>query len=496
MRPIVSSHPHLFEMNAVVFMHRMKRKYGPGLTIGDVPGHEWEEIASRGFSFLWLMGIWERSAVSRKCALEDEGLKKAYAEALPGWEQGDVAGSPYAVRSYRIDPYLGGDEDMRKVRRALHKVGMRVILDFVPNHLAMDHPWTMSMPECFIQGDESDMEHDPALFFLTDEGKILAHGRDPYFPPWSDTVQINIFSPGARNALMKEIRRLAGYADGIRCDMAMLVLNETFARTWERHLHGQPLPETEFWEEAIAGVKVARPEFVFIAEAYWGLEGKLQGLGFDYTYDKKLYELLLQASPSEVKRHVHGSESFQARCLRFIENHDEARAVSAFGRERSCAAAAVMATVPGLHLFHEGQNEGSTIRTPVQLVRKAEEASDSELVKFYDILLAFSSEEPVATGTWKPLDVRPAWEGNRSSGSLLAWLWYGGGKLKIVCVNYSDATAQGRLRIPPELIFGLPLAFRDALTSETYIRPFQEVTTEGLYVELGPWKAHLLDLLT
>ena len=495
MKQRVSAHPHLLEINAWAFMHRMRRRYGTGLSIGSVPAREWERIASCGFSYLWLMGVWERSEASKSRALMNEGLRKAYTEALPDWSPEDVAGSPYAVYSYRVDPHLGDEADLVQARNMIHEAGMGLILDFVPNHLAMDHPWTVSMPECFIRGDREAIRREPSLFFPAEGGTILAHGRDPYFPPWNDTVQINIFSDRARAALFEELRRIAEYADGVRCDMAMLVLNDTFARTWERHLGGQPVPEAEFWDEAIAGVKSAKPEFMFIAEAYWGLEGKLQDLGFDYTYDKVLYDLMLHAAPGEVRRHLQGSESIQRRCLRFIENHDEQRAVSAFGRERACAAAAVMATVPGMHLFHDGQIEGSRLHAPVQLARTSEEPVDQGMVRFYDVLLGYSSEEPLSTGTWKPLDVRPAWEGNGSSDNLLAWLWFDGETIKLVCINYSDTGSQGRIRIPPELIVGQPPVFRDALTKEVYIRSLDEVTGEGLYIELGPWKTHLLDLL-
>lgn len=154
-----------FEVNSFAFMDRMRRKYGPDLTLGTVPRSEWEEIASRGFSLVWLMGVWMRSNASRRCALTHEGLRRAYGEALPGWSEADVAGSPYAVGSYCIDPYLGTDEDLLRAKTVINELGMGLILDFVPNHLAVDHPWTESMPDCFVQGSREDMESNPELFF-------------------------------------------------------------------------------------------------------------------------------------------------------------------------------------------------------------------------------------------------------------------------------------------------------------------------------------------
>ncbi|HQG30786.1 MAG TPA: alpha-amylase family glycosyl hydrolase [Deltaproteobacteria bacterium] len=488
--------PHLLEINAFAFMSRMREKYGRGLSLGTIPANEWQEVASQGFSSVWLMGVWERSFESRECALKDERLRKAYDTALPGWTDEDVKGSPYAVHSYTVDSFLGSGQDLLALKSTLNGLGMGLILDFVPNHLAIDHPWTASSPEMFIEGGPKDLEQDPPLFFRSESGRILAHGRDPYFPAWRDTVQVNPFSPSGRRALINELIRIADCADGVRCDMAMLVLNEVFAKTWGAYLEETPLPEKEFWTEAISEVKALHPSFTFMAEAYWDLEYRLQQLGFDYTYDKRLYDLMLHADVREIRAHLHGDECYQKRCIRFIENHDERRAVDAFGRDRSCAAAVVMATAPGLHLFHDGQLEGAEIHLPIQLARRGEERADPSIRDFYDRLLAFAAGGPFTTGSWRHLDVRPAWSEDISWTNLLAWIRHGEGTTKLVCVNYSDSPSQGRLRIVPELIQAGPLAFRDRLTDEVYIRTTDEILSEGLYVELGPWKSHLFDLLS
>lgn len=496
MKPVKALNPHLLELNAFAFMSRMRKKYGLGLNLSAIPTSVWQEFASQGFSYVWLMGVWERSPGSRLCALEDERLLEAYRKALPGWTDEDVKGSPYAVHSYRIDAFLGSEQDLLGLKSTLNGLGMGLILDFVPNHLSFDHPWTASFPEMFIQGGIEDLEKDPTLFFRNRSGRVLAHGRDPYFPAWRDTAQVNHFSPPARRALISELVRIAGYADGVRCDMAMLVLNEIFAKTWGAHLGGTEPPEKEFWTEAVSEVRALYPSFTFMAEAYWDLEYRLQQLGFDYTYDKRLYDLMLRADVREVRAHLHGDECYQKRCVRFIENHDEPRAIDAFGKDRSCAAAVIMATTPGLHLFHDGQIEGIGVHLPVQLARRDDEQADPDVRDFYSRLLAYTGSEPFTTGSWRHLDVRPAWGEDPSWTNLLAWIWHGRNSIKLICVNYSSSPSQGRLRIVPELIQAGPLAFRDTLTDEVYIRTTEEILKEGLYVELGPWKAHLLDLLT
>ena len=490
-----SENPNLIEINAFAFMDRMRKRHGSQITLGTVPAGVWEDLAAQGFGLVWLMGVWERSPGLRACALAEEPLRQAYDTALPGWTDDDVLGSPYAVFSYTPDPRLGDEGDLLRLRETLNSLGMGLVLDFVPNHLAFDHPWTSSHPEWFIGGTDESLREDPALFFRTDGGSVLAHGKDPFFPPWSDTVQLNYFSPEARSALVSELGRIAGLCDGVRCDMAMLVLNDVFAEHWGRHLAGSPRPGTEFWADAIREVKRENRSFTFIAEAYWDLEYRLQLLGFDFTYDKKLYDLMLNASCQEVKGHLSGDESFGGKCARFIENHDERRAAVAFGRERSLAAAVIMATTPGLHLFHDGQMDGETVRLPVQLGRKIEEQGDPQVREFYGRLLSFASGVPLGTGTWKLLDVGQAWDGNFSCDNLLSWVWHDRASLKLVCVNFSGLTCQGRLRIPPDLIQAGPMTFRDVATDEIYVRTTEEILSGGLFVELPPWRCHLLDLL-
>jgi len=182
--------------------------------------------------------------------------------------------------------------------------------------------------------------------------------------------------------------------------------------------------------------------------------------------------------------------------VRFIENHDEERAHAAFGRERGMAAAVVAFTTPGLHLFHEGQIEGLSARLPIQLARKPDAQGDPEVQDFYRRLLEFASAPPLGTGTWRSLDVRQAWDDNYSSEHILAWTWHERGSLKLVCVNFSGLTCQGRLRISPDTIQAGPLTFRDLATDEIYVRTTEEIMGGGLFVELPPWKVHLLDLLS
>jgi hypothetical protein len=276
--------------------------------------------------------------------------------------------------------------------------------------------------------------------------------------------------------------------------MAMLGLNSVFEQVWGEVVGGHSRPESEFWSNAVQEVKRRRPEFIFIAEAYWGLEQTLLELGFDYTYDKVLYDRLRHSGPAVLREHLEKSTVPQARFVRFIENHDEARAVTAFGRERSMAAAVVMATLPGLRLFHDGQVEGKRVRLPVQLGREPDEASDTEISRFYHRLLTICESKVFHDGEWRLLKAEPAWAGNNSHENLLAWAWNDERQLKVIVVNFAPHTSQGRVRLPSVPVGGATTMLKDELHDAEYTRDVGELQEQGLYVELGPWQAHILDV--
>jgi hypothetical protein len=382
------------------------------------------------------------------------------------------------------------------LKSTLNRHGLGLVLDFVPNHLALDHPWTLSHPHRFVPGGAPALHDHPDWFYWSEGGIHLAHGRDPYFPPWTDTVQVNFYSSELRAAWVDELLHIAEVADGVRCDMAMLGLNSVFEQVWGEVLGGHSRPESEFWSNAVQEVKRRRPEFIFIAEAYWGLEQTLLELGFDYTYDKILYDRLRHSGPAVLREHLEKSTVPQARFVRFIENHDEARAVTAFGRERSMAAATVVATLPGLRLFHDGQLEGKLVRLPVQLGREPDEVPDGEISSFYQRLLTICDSTAFHEGSWSLLDVESAWERNPSHQNLLAWTWDGVEEKKIVVVNYASNASHGRLRMPYLPVQATTVKLRDELHDTEYIRDPGELEEQGLYVELGPWQAHILDIST
>jgi hypothetical protein len=365
---------------------------------------------------------------------------------------------------------------------------MRLILDFVPNHVAMDHPWVIENPEYFICGSVDDAREDPATF-IPIEGQIYARGRDPYFPAWPDVLQLNAFDTAQRRAAIETVSDIAGRCDGIRCDMAMLLLNAIFESTWGQRA-GQP-PTTEYWTEMIPAVRERYPDFLFIAEAYWDREWELQQLGFDYCYDKRLYDRLDHGDPESIRLHLGADTAYQAKLLRFIENHDEPRAASIFTCGKEKAAALTAATVPGARLFHEGQFEGRKVRPPVFLGRRPEERTNEELERFYERLLGAIDDPLFHEGNWS-LCRCSGWPDNRSFEGLLAWCWEQGEGRAIVVVNLTGAPAQGRVHLPWNDLHENAWRLRDCLSDAVYDRDGVAMSQEGLYVDLEPWSYHLL----
>ena len=485
-------YPSVYEINTWVWLVELSEKYGKNVTLSSVPAAEWDAIAAYGFDAVWLMGVWERSPAGIAIANENQGLLDDFRRALPDFRADDNVGSPYCVRNYVVDRRLGGPQGLAVAREELSKRGMNLILDFVPNHLALDHPWVGEHPEYFIQGSAGDARNDPSSY-IESGGTVYARGRDPFFPAWPDVLQLNAFAPGLRQAAIETVSSIARQCDGIRCDMAMLLLNEVFARTWSGRAGQQPT--TEYWAELIPTIKKNSPGFLFIAEAYWDMEWQLQQLGFDFCYDKKLYDRLEHASDAEsIRLHLCADSPYLTKLLRFIENHDEPRAAAAYAPEKQQAAALTIATLPGIKLFHEGQFEGRTVRLPVFLARRPREPVDQGLQGFYKKLLGAIDKPIFRDGQWS-LCERTGWSDNMTYRNLVAWNWVRDNERYLIIVNLSDRAAQSQVKVPWADAGGGEWHLLDAISGAAYERDGDEMRSSGLYVELDPWKYHFFECL-
>jgi Alpha amylase, catalytic domain len=490
--------PVIYEVNTAVWLAELAREAGYTVTLGSVPDSAWDAVTPAGTDAVWLMGVWERSPAGLELAHDNPGLMESFHEALPDVQDSDIVGSPYCVHRYVADERFGGPGGLAAARAALAARGRRLVLDYVPNHVAPDHPWVTEHPEYFIQGDDDDLKSDPNGWLRAGD-KVLAHGRDPYFPPWPDVVQLNAFAPALREATAQTLSDIADQCDGIRCDMAMLMTNDVFARTWGDAVRAGPRPEQEFWPEVIGRLRERHPETVLIAEAYWDMEWPLQQQGFAFCYDKRLYDRILEGDPSTVRGHLQADIGYQSRLLRFLENHDEPRIADKLPPVLQRAAAVAIATLPGGTMWHEGQFEGRRVRPPVFLQRRPDEPLDEELASWYRGLLATVADRRVRMGDWQLLDAE-GWPDNQSYRDLIAWSWTPGsaddkgGYRHVIVVNLAQAQAQARIRLPWPDLAGRGWHLKDLLSGEDYGRDGDELAGSGLYADMAPGQYYLLEV--
>jgi hypothetical protein len=490
-------HQTIYEINTRVWLEKIRRQTGD-VSLLEIPEKHWYEVSEKGFDWIWLMGVWKHSPLTMEDLTRHPGLKKEFSEALPNWQPEDVIGSPYSIIEYELNPLLGGPNDLKTLREKLNQIGVKLMVDFVPNHFGKASPLVKINPDLFISSHETPKKLNLFSQIETNQGsQWVAFGKDPYFPPWDDTFQLNYYNPDTRHHMIEILFQIAAQADGIRCDMAMLCLNDIISRTWGWYFKekGSLQPQTEFWSDAITKVKRIHPEFVFLAEVYWDLNWHLLQIGFDYTYDKRLYDRLIHSSPTHVREHLWADLDYQRKSLRFIENHDERRTNEFLGKEKSFAAAVISGTIPGLCLYHQGQFEGYKLKIPVQLRQKTFERPDKEIQQFYDHLLRFTNSHTFEEGEWTLINTSEAWEGNESWQNLLSWQWIEKRteEMRLIIVNYASNQSQGRVFtiLPKSLQKKKDLVLKDILTKEEYTRNVEMVNNQGLYIDLQPYQSHL-----
>eukprot|EP00727_Mastigamoeba_balamuthi_P004634 m51a1_g14169 hypothetical protein (477) ;mRNA; r:14748-16291 len=458
----VPTHPLIYEVNARAWVHERG-----GGTLSGVTDAELDFLSSRGVGYVWLMGVW---TVGPAGLALDRALD--WSRALPDAAPEDVVGSPYAVAAYEVDAALG---DLGVFRSRLHARGMRLMLDFVPNHCARDAAFLA--PEDLLGGEAGNGE-------------------------WADTLQIDYWSQSARQKMAATLARICTVCDGIRADMAHLVLSARFQERWPHARYGgsHAAQIPEFWPAAIAGARNAcRPHtLLFIAEAY-GDDGVREALvrhGFDHVYDKRVYDELVgdernyfipsvdgiraavQSQPAELLRHgVH-----------FTENHDERRAVGdrfAYWR-RAEAAAGLSLCLPGARLVYHGQWANVYERLRVQLRR-----AGGRISRFWLRLTRVLAEDPVLRDGFFAGIVRgegpDAWR-------IVAYRWVQGNQRRLVCANYTgDGPDKACASFKLEDAAGEnEVVVQELMSRKEYRRDPAEVRDgQGLLVVLARWKVQI-----
>lgn len=472
-------------------MTELSQSLGHAATLDDIADTELDHLAEMGFDWLWLLSVWQTGPAAQRISRGNAAWRREFEQTLPDLREEDIAGSGFAITSYTVHRDLGGDEALARLRTRARQRGLRLMLDFVPNHMAPDHAWTDEHPDYFVHGIEEDLVRSPRNYcrVATKNGPLpFAYGRDPYFDGWPDTLQLNYGNPQLQQAMIGELERIADQCDGVRCDMAMLVLPEVFERTWG-------IRPDLFWPKATGAVRRQHPGFLFMAEVYWDMEWTLQQQGFDYTYDKRLYDRLREQRARPVREHLGADLDYQDKLVRFLENHDEPRAASTFAPEAHAAAAVLTFFSPGLRFFHQGQFAGRRTRISPHLVRAPDEAVDGALAQFYARLLAVLRQPLLRDGNWSLLECVPVWGDNTTSDNFIAFRWVGAPhECMFVAVNYSPQQSQCFMRTPFTELGGRTLRLQDRLSPAVYDRPGDDLHARGLFLDMPPWGFHVFDV--
>ncbi|MBK8502313.1 MAG: glycosidase [Saprospiraceae bacterium] len=484
-------YPTLYEINTRPWI----KTFGQNTTLSDIPDHYWIELKDRGVDYIWLMGVWQTSptSIAKHCFHPD--LVRSYDRVSSHWRKEDITGSPYAIEDYVVSDLLGTTQDLLSLKQQINGLGIKLILDFIPNHFNTDSKLVQEHPNVFLQVNHDLFESDKYTYFKKGD-LYFAHGRDPYFAAWSDTVQINYFSKDAHIFMQQKLNDLTSYCDGLRCDMAMLVLPDIFEKTWG---HTTELRyQLDFWSMAIQKIKNRNPHFIFMAEAYWDTEWRLHQLGFDYTYDNTLLDLLQRHQISDLKGHLSGTLEYQEQTVRFIENHDEERSLTTLGEEMAKASALLYATLPGMRLHYDGQWKGERQRYPVQMGTffpsdecpctlknqlRLSAYPCSCMSGCYDELLAVTNRPVFKLGAWNRLQVEP----KETNCVVMSWSFQDG--TIIVALNLGKSECEVKTRLPQkwknsEVINDL----LNSISNPTYIE-FEDHT---LVIRLPAFKTCLL----
>jgi hypothetical protein len=484
-------HPSLYQINTRVWLTELSRALNRRATLDDIPDPELDRLAELGFDWIWFLSVWQTGPAAQAISRANPEWRNDFQKTLPDLREDDIGGSGFAIQNYTVHRDLGGGAALARLRQRLQKRGLKLMLDFVPNHMAPDHPWVDEHPDYFVHGSESDLARAPQNYcrVQTRSGSlVLAYGRDPYFDGWPDTLQLNYGNPDLQQAMIGVLESIAGQCDGVRCDMAMLVLPEVFERTWG-------IRAELFWPKATESARRKNPGFQFMAEVYWDMEWTMQQQGFDYAYDKRLYDRLREGHARPVREHFHAGLDYQNKLARFLENHDEPRAAATFSQETHEAAAVITFLSPGMRFFHQGQFEARKKRISPHLVRGPEEPVDERVKRFYDRLLAVLRHDVVRSGQWRLLECVSAWDGNWTADCFLAYFWRGADDERLlVVVNFAANQSQCHIRIPLPELRKQQWLLQDMLSDARYERDGNELESRGLFVDMAPWCYHAFRL--
>lgn len=471
----------LYEITTRPYLYLLQQRLNKEkCTIRDIPESDFDEWKEKGFEWVWFMGVWTLGNISRNIALTDPGCLSSYEENLPDWTPEDVIGSPYSIVNYTINPDVGTLEDIKWVREQLKKRGMKLMLDFVPNHSAWEAEELATHPNYYIY---SKTRRDDDRF--NKDG--VAYGKEFESSAWTDVAQFNYFDQSFREHQVEVLKFIGSVADGVRCDMAHCVINQVFEHCWHDELIelNYTMPSVEFWTMATQACKAVYPEMKFLAESYHDNEQTLMDCGFDYAYDKLPYDSLTYDNPSEFRRLIRiRTPEYKSHGAYFTENHDEKRAVANFGYsyKKANAAAGCLLTLPGMRFFNQQQWFGPENKIVVQLRRAKSEHVNQDCVSFYDRLFEVLKLPSMKYGEFQQLDVV-------GSVNVIAYTYAYKDEHVLIAVNYSPNRSGCSIRLEdaPEGT----VSFVEMIQQKTIQVDSTEVRNQGLYVVFEPYQVQV-----
>ncbi len=409
-----------------VWLDQLSKTYRrPIHRLQDIPDRELDTLAERGFTALWLIGLWERSPASQKIK-----QLQGNPEAKP---------SAYALDSYTIADELGGYDGYLDLRHRTKIRGIRLASDMVPNHTGLDSVLVKERPDWFLSAHEPpypaysyngpNLSSDPRYGIFIEDGywnrsdaavtfkrvdyengdtRYLYHGNDGTTMPWNDTAQLNFLNPETREAVIRQILDVARMFPVIRFDAAMVLVKRHIQRLWfplHGHAAGIPsrsawsmsmeefnknIPE-EFWREVVDRIHAEAPDTLLLAEAFWMLEGYfVRTLGMHRVYNSAFMHMLKKEDNADYRYLIKNTLEFDAgilkRYVNFMNNPDEDTAIAQFGNgDKYFGVCAMMATMPGLPMFGHGQVEGFSEKYGMEYAKAYyDEHPDEELVKRHE----------------------------------------------------------------------------------------------------------------
>ncbi len=465
----------LYELNIRTWLKERQLELGRPVTLDDVSNDLLDELVEHGFTWVYLIGVWPTGPLSRQASINDDLIRNYLATTLGTITNDDICGSPFAPQAYSVCPTLGGDEALARFRERARSAGLSLMLDFVPNHIGLDHPWVTEHPDYCVYGDEQKLAAQPNAYCRLGN-HILAHGRDPFFAPWRNSIQLDYSNPAVPETMMTVASDIAGKCDGLRCDLAMLLLQDVFENTWKR-------PMQPFWKRCLTHVRSEHPGTLFMAEVYWNREYELQQAGFDFTFDKILYDRLLSGDAESIRAHLRAAPEYQNHCVRFLENHTEQRAAARFTNpEHHRSALLLTSMVPGMLLFNQGQAEGRRLHASYHCNRRPTEEGSAQHRQAYLDLMHVISESARQHGSWRLLEPQQP-----VHNSLIGCLWSSPGHHDLLLiVNASWEPVSGSVQAGP-------LAERDnqfhdcLLGGQPQLLKSSTLTHHGIQVNLPPW---------